>query len=152
HVCQGHEPLALLPYVRRPSGGGALVHHNEVTYAIALPAGAPWQTAGDPWLRRMHAIIAASLAELGVNVHLFAEKADAHGNAMLCFQQLTPGDLLVGSSKVVGSAQRRQRGALMQHGGILLAGSRYTPALPGILELTGRQLSLAEICATIGQA
>src|SRR2546429_99084 len=36
--------LAPLPYVRRASGGATLVHHREVTYALALPAGAPWQT------------------------------------------------------------------------------------------------------------
>src|ERR671938_8152 len=36
--------LAALPFVRRASGGGALVHHHEVTYALALPAGPPWQS------------------------------------------------------------------------------------------------------------
>src|SRR5437899_518235 len=36
--------LSALPWVRRPSGGSALVHHHEITYALALPAGAPWQT------------------------------------------------------------------------------------------------------------
>src|SRR6516162_5517447 len=38
-----------LPYVRRPSGGLMLVHHHEITYALALPAGAPWQ-GGESWL------------------------------------------------------------------------------------------------------
>src|SRR5262245_51580642 len=47
------ERLARLPFVRRPSGGDALVHHHEVTYALALPPGRPWH-AGEPWPRRMH--------------------------------------------------------------------------------------------------
>src|SRR5205814_9219218 len=38
------ERLTGLPYVRRPSGGATLVHHHEVTYALALPAGPPWQS------------------------------------------------------------------------------------------------------------
>ena len=33
-----------LPWVRRPTGGETLVHHHELTYALALPAGLPWQT------------------------------------------------------------------------------------------------------------
>src|SRR5437868_10093883 len=37
------ERLARLAYVRRPTGGGALVHHHEVTYALALPANPAWQ-------------------------------------------------------------------------------------------------------------
>src|SRR4051794_38575411 len=35
--------LAKLPWVRRPTGGEALVHQHELTYALALPAGLPWQ-------------------------------------------------------------------------------------------------------------
>src|SRR5712671_6762185 len=54
--------LAGLPYVRRPSGGATLVHHHEVTYALALPAGPPWQS-GVSWLGRMHVVIAAALAD-----------------------------------------------------------------------------------------
>src|SRR5438093_13282662 len=54
---QQYARLARLPFVRRPSGGHALVHHHEVTYALALPVGRPWQ-AGEPWLCRMHEIIA----------------------------------------------------------------------------------------------
>ena len=36
--------LASLPWVRRPTGGATLVHHFELTYAIALPPGGPWQS------------------------------------------------------------------------------------------------------------
>src|SRR5262249_41738765 len=60
---------------------------------------------------------------------------------VLCFLHHTPGDLLIGPAKVAGSAQRKLRGALLQHGGILLAQSPATPALPGITELAGRQLA-----------
>src|SRR5947207_4428455 len=56
--------LAQLPYVRRPSGGGTLVHHHEVTYALALPPGPNWQSGAGKhlqfWLWRMHEIIAAA--------------------------------------------------------------------------------------------
>ena len=143
------EPIAL-PYVRRPSGGMALVHHHELTYALALRAGRPWQD-GRSWLTRMHEIIAAALAELGVTVQAH-RPPDQHAPGPLCFRHFTSGDLLIGSAKVVGSAQRRQRGAILQHGGILLAQSPFAPELPGIRELSGRSLGFEETAAAIQQA
>src|SRR5712692_4618360 len=59
--------LAQLPFVRRPTGGEALVHHHELTYALALPAGSPWQRRGESWIQRMHGIIRIALAGLNIN-------------------------------------------------------------------------------------
>jgi lipoate-protein ligase A len=140
--------LAGLPWVRRASGGSALVHQHELTYALALPAGPPWQRRGESWLGRMHRIVASALANLGAGPRLCPEERRL--GPVLCFLHHTPDDLLLGSAKVAGSAQRRQRGALMQHGGILLAGSPYTPALPGIKELTGRDLTADEVADAVG--
>jgi lipoate-protein ligase A len=139
--------LANLPFVRRPSGGAALVHHHEVTYALGLPAGPPWQKRGESWLCRMHGIIAAALAFLGVKPRTCCADEERKLDEVFCFLHQTPGDLLVGQSKVVGSAQRKQRGALMQHGGILLAASPFTPELPGIAELSGRRLAVGDVSA-----
>jgi lipoate-protein ligase A len=140
--------LANLPFVRRASGGGTLVHHHEVTYCLALPHGQPWQT-GEPWLLCMHRIIGAALEELGIKSWLYEPTRVPTIQANLCFQHFTPGDVMIGSCKIVGSAQRKQRGALMQHGGILLATSPHTPDLPGIRELTGRSLTALETCDTV---
>jgi lipoyl(octanoyl) transferase len=139
---------AALPFVRRASGGDALVHHYEVTYALALPAGAPRQSA-ESLPKRMHVIIAAALNEFGIESHLHVPSVEARFAGTLCFQHLAAGDLLIGSSKVAGSAQRRQRGALAQHGGILLARSQHAPMLPGIHELTGRCLTTQELCDSV---
>src|SRR5262249_44203157 len=48
------ERLPGLPWVRRASGGSALVHDQELTYCLALPAGAPWQRGGESWICRFH--------------------------------------------------------------------------------------------------
>jgi lipoate-protein ligase A len=137
--------LAELPRVRRATGGAALVHHHELTYALALPAGPPWQRVGQSWLRRLHAVLIRALADLGVP----AEGCDVEQGAgrALCFLHHTPGDLRIGLAKVVGSAQRKRRGALLQHGGILLAASPFTPELPGIRELSGQSLSPEQVQA-----
>ncbi|HEV3083672.1 MAG TPA: biotin/lipoate A/B protein ligase family protein [Gemmataceae bacterium] len=143
--------LAELPFVRRPSGGATLVHHHELTYGLALPAAQPWQTA-DSWLCRMHTIIASALAERGVTTTPQAAASAPPFRGDLCFQHFAAGDLLISSAKVVGSAQRRQRGALMQHGSILLAQSPYTPALPGIRELSGRDFGAEEIAEAVQES
>ena len=140
--------IADLPFVRRPSGGDTLVHHHELTYALALPAGAPWQTQ-ERWPRRMHQIIARALARLGINSRLHVPTGRERLEGPLCFRHFMAGDVLVGNAKVVGSAQRRRRTAMMQHGAILLARSPHTPMLPGIRELTGRVLSVEETCQAI---
>jgi lipoate-protein ligase A len=148
-LCRADPALAGLPWVRRASGGAALVHHHELTYALALPAA--WQRGERAWPRRMHGIIAAALARLGVAARPCGDAEGKKLGEVLCFLHHTPGDLLVGSAKVVGSAQRKQRGALVQHGSVLLARSPFTPALPGIADLTGRPLSPAEVALGVAE-
>jgi lipoyl(octanoyl) transferase len=140
--------LAGLPWVRRPSGGATLVHHHEVTYALALPAGQPWQTE-EPWSRRVHRLIARALAGFRITARLYEPKEERPFEGLLCFHHFTAGDLMIGNAKVVGSAQRRQRQALLQHGGILLATSPHTPTLPGICEQAGRSLGAAELVTAL---
>jgi lipoate-protein ligase A len=137
--------LAELPFVRRPSGGAALVHHHEVTYALALPFSLPWQRHGESWLCRMHGIITRALATLGVEVLACPCGEERKLGEVLCFLHHTPGDLIIGDAKVAGSAQRKRTGALLQHGGILLARSPASPVLPGIAELNGKRLPAAEV-------
>jgi lipoate-protein ligase A len=64
---------------------------------------------------------------------------------MLCFQHQTAGDLLINGHKVAGSAQRRPHGAMLQHGSILLKRSEHVPELPGIAELSGKNVSGGEL-------
>lgn len=140
-TARAYPRLGKLAWVRRTSGGEALVHHLEVTYTLALPPGLPWQKSGEKWLRRTHVILADALASLGVMTQICGDRDEKRLGDVLCFLHQTPGDLLLDGSKIVGSAQRKQRGALMQHGSILLATSPWTPHMPGIRELTGVSLS-----------
>ena len=129
--------LADLPFVRRPTGGDALVHHHELTYALTLPGGTPWQKRGESWIQRMHGILRAALASLNIDARACCTGEEKRHGPFLCFLHQTPCDLLIGAHKVVGSAQRKSRGALLQHGAILLAQSPHTPGLPGLHELAG---------------
>jgi lipoate-protein ligase A len=136
-AARGYPRLGELPWVRRASGGAALVHHLELTYALGLPAGPHWQKRGESWLKTMHAVIQQALADLGVSARLCGDGEAKKRGEVLCFLHHTPGDVLIGDDKIAGSAQRKQRGALLQHGSILLAASPFAPMLLGIRELAG---------------
>jgi lipoate-protein ligase A len=140
--------LAALPFVRRPSGGDTLVHDRELTYALALPAGLPWQSRTAPWLGRMHEIIAAALSDFGINAESFSARLRGDASA-LCFHHFTTSDLILNDAKIAGSAQRKHRGALLQHGAILLRRSASAPSLPGIRELTSREIRPQELIGAI---
>src|SRR5262249_36190148 len=102
-----------------------------------------WQPPGVSLFSSMHHFIQTALAGLGVQVQLC--KTEQKLGEVLCFLHHTPCDLLLGHSKGAGTAQRKQRGAILQHGGILLAQSPFTPRLPGIAELAGRAVTAAEL-------
>lgn len=132
----GDPHMADVARVRRHTGGAAILHHHEITYALALPAGAPWHTA-ESWLCRFHHAVGSALAGFGVPTRGVVCGEERKLGEFLCFLHQTPGDLLAAGHKVVGSAQRRPHGALMQHGSILLRRSPHAPVLPGIAEATG---------------
>ncbi|VTS01157.1 lipoate--protein ligase family protein [Tuwongella immobilis] len=138
-------------FVRRPSGGGAILHHLELTYTLALPAGQSWQPAGRSWACRFHGILIQALAEFGVHARAVACGEERKLGPFLCFEHQTAGDLLLGEHKIVGSAQRRLHGATMQHGSILLEQSPHTPSLPGIAECAGIRIAPRELEAVISR-
>ncbi|HMF16845.1 MAG TPA: biotin/lipoate A/B protein ligase family protein [Gemmataceae bacterium] len=140
-VWESDPPLRPLPFVRRPSGGATLVHDSELTYALALPAGNDWQPRGKSWICRMHDIIAEVLRSFAVDANAVACGQEKKLGHVLCFQHQTPGDLILHGHKIAGSAQRKQRGALLQHGAILLARSQHAPVLPGIHELSDIEIA-----------
>ena len=93
--CRFDNPrLQNLPWVRRSSGGGALVHHHEVTYALALPPGKAWQTAEPNWTCRFHHIITAALQTVGIVTRSVQCGEEQKLDPTLCFLHQTPGDLL----------------------------------------------------------
>lgn len=144
--------LSPLAWVRRATGGAAIVHHHELTYALALPPGKEW-TSAEHWICRMHHVVQAVLRERGVRTHAVVCGEEQKLGPLVCFLHQTPGDLLLNGSKVAGSAQRKMRGALLQHGSILLRRSEYAPHLPGISDSPGApDLSPAELATALKAA
>jgi lipoate-protein ligase A len=140
-----------LGFVRRPTGGRAVVHGRELTYAVVAPLHA-WGGLRAAYVA-INEALAGALAALGVPVEV-AQGAQPAGAGPLaasvgvappagvggavpaagtraaasalrpdagpCFQSPAPGEVVAAGRKLVGSAQARLQGALLQHGSILL--------------------------------
>ena len=108
--------------VRRPTGGRAVMHADELTYALVGPADhGPLAGSVQGSYRTIAAGLRAGLARLGVDVRL--ERAARGGIRQrygACFGARARHELEVDGRKVVGSAQRRRDGAVLQHGSILI--------------------------------
>ncbi len=127
------------PMVRRPTGGGAIWHHHEVTYALTVPESHPLARPSSALYRAVHAAIAGGLVELGVRAvrqgKVFLPGDCERSRPLLCFTDLSPEDIVLEGVKIVGSAQRRRAGAVLQHGSILLARSPRVPELSGLCDI-----------------
>ena len=126
------------PVVRRATGGGALWHDREITYAVVIPADHPLARPSTALYRAIHRAIGDHLRAAGVEARRRGEAAarPAPTRPFLCFADRDADDIVAGAIKLVGSAQRRRSGAVLQHGSLLLARSPTTPELPGLGDLT----------------
>lgn len=165
--------LQALPWVRRKTGGGAILHDQEWTYSLVIPhavggLGQADRNKGhnEVLYRAVHESMREGLRAFGWMASLseqctcalqpahasvqpvptllptppkrvVMEEPSAAGRreAFLCFQRRTPVDLVVGEHKVLGSAQRRNRWGLLQHGSLLLRASAHFPCLLGLEDL-----------------
>lgn len=126
-----------LPVVRRLSGGGAILHHHEWTYSCALPATHPLTNNPYQIYLEIHNAVLAVLRPLGFEVRLREARfgKDGPAEAFLCFSRGDEMDVVIGKHKVLGSAQRRRRGAVLQHGSLVLTKSEFAPQFPGLFDL-----------------
>jgi lipoate-protein ligase A len=113
-------------WVRRPTGGRALLHHHELTYAVTAPArGQLARLSVRGAYDRVNAGLASALARLGVLLDppLARSQRDpaarGAGVPLPCLARPDVHELTAGGRKLVASAQRRRRAGFLQHGSIL---------------------------------
>jgi lipoate-protein ligase A len=142
-----------VPIVRRPTGGQAVWHEHELTYAVVAPI-ALFGSLRKAYCE-IHTRLARALRALGVEAVL----APAHppirpsAHPASCFATSVGGEILVNERKLVGSAQVRKHDAFLQHGSILLDGSQAVIA-NGTADTTltaalGRPVAFEEVAAVI---
>lgn len=115
-----------VPIVSRPTGGRAVLHDVELTYAVVSNDEARFPISGlHPTYLAVAKILAAGLLKLGICCELapgVRETASAFRTDMKnpCFASASRHELLVGGRKIAGSAQKRLRRSFLQHGSIPL--------------------------------
>lgn len=107
-----------LPRVRRWSGGGMVLHGEDLTFSLLFPAGEPAaRIPAAEFYRRLHALMAEALLPLlGGGVALAGSDEVRSGEA--CFSSPSRDDLILHGKKVLGGAQRRRGGALLYQGSL----------------------------------
>jgi lipoyl(octanoyl) transferase len=110
--------------VRRPTGGLAVLHDQELTYSVAVRVG----QLGSPraTYEAINRALLSGLLHLGVPAETFVADTTrkAFARAGSCFASTAPGEVGVGEHKLIGSAQRCERRTILQHGSILLDGDQ----------------------------
>ena len=118
--------------VRRPTGGRAILHTDELTYSIALPEDHPIAAGGIvESYRRISAALLRALADLGAPVAADRRDDSPKLTGPVCFEVPSHYEITFDGRKLLGSAQTRRRGGVLQHGTLPLSGnvSRICDAL-----------------------
>jgi lipoate-protein ligase A len=139
-----------VPIARRPTGGQAVWHEHEVTYAVVAPI--PLFGSLRKAYCEIHTRLARALRGLGVETTLASAhppiRPSAHPTS--CFAAAVGGEILIGTRKLVGSAQVRRADAFLQHGSILLDGKQPGGGLETTLAaVLGRPVSFDEVAFAI---
>lgn len=119
--CRSHG----IDVVRRPTGGRAVLHHHELTYAVVAPLG---EGSLSHKLQEAYRIICTGLVEacrrLGIAAGLTPGEVNLQlpgpRSAVPCFKAPAGGEVVVAGRKLIGSAMRRYQGTILQHGAVLL--------------------------------
>jgi lipoate-protein ligase A len=151
-----------IEFVRRPTGGRAILHHREITYSVTAPIAA-FGSLRESY-RTVNRLLLEALRTLGVA----AREAEPSTRAPIpslapCFEAPVAGELVAGGRKLVGSAQVRDGDGFLQHGSLLvdddqhllteLLDRRDTSPPPATLRaLTGREVTVPEFAEAFGRA
>jgi lipoate-protein ligase A len=140
---QKHECAQYVPWLRRTTGGGALLHDQELTYSLIFPS----QYLSSQQIAYVYDLVHKSLIDTLQQFDIRATIANPtqipseQQDTFLCFQRRCACDVLLRDFKIAGSAQRRSHDYVLQHGSVLTRQSACASELPGIYELSNLDMN-----------
>lgn len=169
-----HASSLTCPMVRRRTGGGAILHDAELTYSLCVPSTNRWSSKNEELYDAIHKIIIGLLEQDGIATTFHRDSARSSETesatsrlqinddspssfapsrtdpkAFLCFMRRAPGDVVFNGHKIVGSAQRRLKSSLLQHGSVLYGKSSFAPELCGINDLNGSKYTFDNLASRL---
>lgn len=110
-----------LDLIRRPTGGGFVLHDQEITFSVIFSRqDLRQQHQTVEYYRVIATCVQKALRRLSIAVTLSEQVFDGKDNSFSCFNKPTKYDLLAAGKKVCGSAQRRYRDIILQQGSLIL--------------------------------
>lgn len=163
--------LSGIEVVRRITGGRAILHEGDFTYSITARDDNPvvQGTLMDTY-RKISQALLSGLQKLGVQAAFSPGDRDAYGGGAACFAASSRYELTVSGKKLIGSAQRRKQGAVLQQGSLplrdtserlfsllqfadpgqrALAHEQYLKKATSLSEALCRQVSFSDVAAAL---
>lgn len=108
-----------IPIVRRPTGGRAILHDYEITYSFSIKTDSEVFSRGllDSY-KKISKAFSCALSKIGIASELKLQREPHRNRSPLCFESTSYGEITINSKKVIGSAQKRWPGGLLQQGSI----------------------------------
>ncbi|MDP2158158.1 MAG: biotin/lipoate A/B protein ligase family protein [Nitrospirota bacterium] len=110
-----------IPFVRRPTGGRAILHEDELTYSFSVRTDKePFSEGLMESYRRIGSAFTLAFRKIGIQVEskMQRERGRVLTQNPLCFESSSYGEILLNNRKIVGSAQKRWKDGLLQQGSI----------------------------------
>ena len=138
-----------IPIVRRPTGGRAILHGNELTYSVSVRTdSSPFDRGLLESYRTVSAAFMQALKDSGIDAEmkLKRERGRILAGSPLCFRSSSYGELLSADRKIVGSAQRRLKEGFLQQGSIPYSSDREKMrGIWGLRAVSDQLAALSEI-------
>ncbi|OGO13757.1 MAG: hypothetical protein A2Y53_03205 [Chloroflexi bacterium RBG_16_47_49] len=121
-------------WVRRPTGGRAILHTDELTYSVIAPSSDPRVSGGVlESYQRLSSALMTALHSLNIPAESQPNRAGTRDrlNGAVCFEVPSNYEIVIHGKKLIGSAQARRKHAILQHGTLPLWGdlTRITQVL-----------------------
>jgi len=110
-----------IPYVRRITGGGILVHGNDISYSLTIPRSFVREQGVRQAYRELCAFLIHLYENLGVDADFAHDLQLPQSQSPVCLAGMEAYDIIISGRKIGGNAQRHTHHALLQHGTIPLA-------------------------------